>query len=294
MKRTFIPGEEWLYYKIYVGKRSANMVLTDIVLPLSNALLTEGHIDKWFFIRYADPDFHLRIRLHLSDMEKLGLVISSMHQAMATFIAEGIIYKVQIDTYQRELERYGGESIALAESYFMHDSILVAGAIDLIEDENLFALYIVKTIDRLLDDFNISLDEKLDIAQKGADGFKTEFNANKHLNKQLAQKYRDHREQLRQLMQSIPEESELFPLEQLVRQRSEKMSFVAKDILQLHKNGKLSLALHDLLWSFIHMSVNRAFKNKQRLHEMVCYDMLLRYYQMEIGKEKVKSRKSRI
>jgi len=38
--------------------------------------------------------------------------------------------------------------------------------------------------------------------------------------------------------------------------------------------------------SYSHMMVNRLFKSKQRLHEMVLYDFLHRYYKSEIARQK--------
>ena len=43
-----------------------------------------------------------------------------------------------------------------------------------------------------------------------------------------------------------------------------------------------------LMGSYIHMLINRLFKSKQRLHEMVIYDFLFRYYKSEIAKKKYK------
>jgi len=52
-KRTFIIGDEWLYFKVYTGYKTADTLLTDTVFPLSQYLLKEKLIDHWFFIRYA-------------------------------------------------------------------------------------------------------------------------------------------------------------------------------------------------------------------------------------------------
>ena len=71
VKRTYQLGEEWLYYKVYCGVRTANSILANEISSLTQELLSDGLIDKWFFIRYADPEKHLRLRFKLTDSSKL-------------------------------------------------------------------------------------------------------------------------------------------------------------------------------------------------------------------------------
>jgi thiopeptide-type bacteriocin biosynthesis protein len=63
IKRSFTIGEEWLYFKIYCGVKTANELLISVVEPLVTKLRKEKKITLWFFIRYSDPEHHLRIRL---------------------------------------------------------------------------------------------------------------------------------------------------------------------------------------------------------------------------------------
>ncbi|WP_127138032.1 thiopeptide-type bacteriocin biosynthesis protein [Flagellimonas oceanensis] len=65
--RNFALGSEWLYYKIYIGPQTGDALLSQAIKPLVSNLIGRKLIDKWFFIRYTDPDFHIRIRLKISD-----------------------------------------------------------------------------------------------------------------------------------------------------------------------------------------------------------------------------------
>ena len=59
MKRKFILGEEWLYYKIYCGKRTADVILTQVIKPLAENLtdLSESiKVNKSDFGIAVDPD----------------------------------------------------------------------------------------------------------------------------------------------------------------------------------------------------------------------------------------------
>jgi thiopeptide-type bacteriocin biosynthesis protein len=75
IKRNFIVGEEWLYYKIYCGNYTADKILINEVQTIVNKLFRKKLIDQWFFIRYYDPDFHLRIRFHLINLNAITEVI---------------------------------------------------------------------------------------------------------------------------------------------------------------------------------------------------------------------------
>ena len=69
MKRTFSLGSEWLYFKIYCGVKTADFILVDYLKETIEQLLAQQYISKWFFIRYNDPDAHLRLRFKIDNPE---------------------------------------------------------------------------------------------------------------------------------------------------------------------------------------------------------------------------------
>jgi len=77
VQRTFIAGDQWLYYKIYTGVKTADLILTKIIKPFADQLLAQGLIKKWFFIRYADPKHHIRIRLNIESSDYTGNIINN-------------------------------------------------------------------------------------------------------------------------------------------------------------------------------------------------------------------------
>ena len=68
--RFFPTGSEWLYAKLYTGTVAADHALREIVAPLVREMIEAEAADRWFFIRYADPETHLRMRFH-GDPKKL-------------------------------------------------------------------------------------------------------------------------------------------------------------------------------------------------------------------------------
>ena len=77
MERIFIPGSRWLFFKLYTGTQSADILLTRHISPFVRRLRESGAIDDFFFIRYTDPLFHLRLRLHLPDTSRYGEVFGA-------------------------------------------------------------------------------------------------------------------------------------------------------------------------------------------------------------------------
>jgi len=278
MKRTFIVGEEWLYYKLYCGDRTADIVLTEAIKPLTERLLDAGLISQWFFIRYSDPKNHLRIRFHCTDTAKIGIIIEAISDVLDYYVRCDLIWKVQIDTYQRELERYGEETILEAEQLFFHDSVTCVGALNLIEEEELLFLFVLKSIDYLLIDFNFDIKEKINFVKKNKMLFQEEFKADKNLKKQLYKKYDTLQVQV-EIFLSETLDSKFAPLQNLLDLKSKQNRPLKNIILKHPANGNLQPSLTKLLSSYIHMMVNRVFRDKQRLHELLCYDFLSRYYQ---------------
>lgn len=107
MQRIFILGDEWVYLKIYVNPAESDRILLDSICSLKDKLLNDGIIDKWFYLRYGDPEYHLRIRFHLVRTGHLGLLIGLFNDAIKQDIVKKYIWKIQADTYNREMERYG-------------------------------------------------------------------------------------------------------------------------------------------------------------------------------------------
>ena len=161
IEKTYIPGSEWLYYKVYCGEKTADDVLLNVVKPLVAELLEDKTIDKWFFIRYSDPESHLRIRFHLTNQKFLGDLMQKVMHCLLPFVKSNQIWDVQLGTYQRELKRYGENTIEEAETYFFYDSQEVIKIVEQSKnnDQKRFEL-VVKSVIATIDVFNLGELEK--------------------------------------------------------------------------------------------------------------------------------------
>ncbi len=282
-KRTYILGDEWVYYKIYCGARTSDVILTETIKPLTEQLLEHGFIDSWFFIRYSDPDFHLRVRFHLKDIQQIGQVILQIHAVLQQYVAQRVIHKIQTDTYIRELERYGTNTIEVSEALFFYDSEMLLDAIDAIEDEELYFLFVLKAIDRLLDSFNYGKQEKLDLVTRNSSGYKREFHADKNLNKQLDKKYRGLKDRLTTFIDTVYTQGEYAILDQILEHKTRRSVEEVATIAGCVQQNTLEMQRDDLMSSYIHMLVNRAFRSKQRFYELVCYDFLAKHHKTKVS-----------
>ncbi len=273
MKRKFILGDEWLYYKVYCGPSSADLILQDVILPLTRNLQNDNQIKLWFFIRYQDPEPHIRLRLKLTKLAHLGDAVAMFKHYISPFLISNLVWSVQIDTYVRELERYGSSTIEPAEQIFFCDSDLVANTIPLIEDEEFYFLFVLKCIDSFLNQFQLKEDEKWKFYEQNALAFKHEFNVGKLTLKSLSKKYNVLKDRLeRILFHNLLKD--YGPLQELLNKRNKAIDHSAKKIISLRNENKLEVNFSDLLGSYVHMFFNRAFRDRQRFYEMVGYDSL--------------------
>ena len=152
------------------------------------------------------------------------------------------------------------------------------------EGEEIRWLFAIKAVDVLLSDFNYSMEQKRELMENLKTGFAHEFNMNKDLKMQLDKKFRTHREAIAKVLDAKDDEtSDLQPLFELLKQKSESITPLVTKILIIKQNNQLQVHINDLLASYIHMLLNRLFKNKQRMHEMVIYDFIWRTYRSQIA-----------
>lgn len=285
---VYIPGSQWVYYKIYCGTKSADKILTAAIKPIVDILLQKKLITRFFFIRYYDPSFHIRFRLELTDSGSMGAVSQIIHEYLSVFHKSGLVWKIQTDTYKRETRRYGAKTIGLAEHLFFRDSEAVLQILSQTWGdawEEVRWLITLRTIDQLLDAFNITPAAKVEFTEMLRQSFATEFKADKFLKSQLNAKFRNYRPAIEKIMnKSLDETSELKPLLDILKLKQELIKPVALEILEAVKNKLVDVSLTELLGSYIHMLVNRIISSKARLHEMVIYDFLNRHYKGEIAK----------
>ena len=290
-QRTFLPGSQWLYAKLFTGTATADQLLTGVVRPLVAQALASGAADGWFFIRYGDPKWHLRLRFHGEPQRLQGEVLPMLHRAVVPLAENGWLWGLQLDTYDRELERYGGaDGMAVSERLFEVDSDAVLEILDNLEgDEGAEARWRLafRGIDQLLSDLGFDAAAKLPILQRMQASWAREFNVDGGVRKQLANRLRKERPELESLLQAdYGEDDPLAPGFAILDRRSQRLAPIRDELRDLQAAGKLSLPLEDLATSFVHMFTNRLIRSQGRVHELVLYDFLYRLNQSRAARKK--------
>ncbi|MFP5286030.1 MAG: thiopeptide-type bacteriocin biosynthesis protein, partial [Thermoanaerobaculia bacterium] len=279
VRRSFLPGSEWLYAKLYVGTSTADAVLRQVVGPLVREVQASGAAGSWFFIRYGDPQWHLRLRFHGAPERLVAEVLPALEAAVAPLLADGRLWRFQLDTYDREVERYGGPAgIGLCERLFHADSEAVLEIVEMLEgDEGADARWrlAVYGTDLLLDDLGLDAEGKRAVLGRVRESFFREFGGGKPLRIQLDQKQRAERRALEALLDPVKsEQSDLAPGLAVLRLRSRHSAPLVAELRRLEQERRLTSSVAQIAPSLVHMHVNRLIRSSQRAHELVLYDLL--------------------
>ncbi|MGW3075649.1 lantibiotic dehydratase [Kitasatospora sp. NPDC001132] len=119
--RGHLPGHStWLYAKVYCHPGRQAQILTAHLPKLLDGFEQQP---RWWFLRYADPEHHLRLRLTLDSPEDFGPAAARVGAWAERLRGLGVVSRLQLDTYLPESGRFGtGEVLAAAEEVFVADS----------------------------------------------------------------------------------------------------------------------------------------------------------------------------
>ncbi|MFN8586173.1 MAG: lantibiotic dehydratase [Candidatus Eisenbacteria bacterium] len=286
---TFMPGSEWLTVKWYCGPATADRVLADGVRETFERLLADGVADGGFFVRYADPDWHLRVRLHGEPRRLLAEALPALQEGVAPFVGNGAVHRVQLDPYVRETARYGGpRAIAHAEALFCHDSLAAMAFVALATGEAgldarwRFALL---GMDRLMADFGLPLERRHALAGAQARAFAAEFRLDSPARKRVMARWRDERAAVEALLADPASAGErLAQGAALLAARSAAQRPHVEALLALEAAGELGVSVDELLESLLHMHANRVLRSSQRAQELVLHHWLENAYAARLAR----------
>ena len=282
-QRSFAPGSEWLYAKLYTGVAVGDAVLREVVAPVRELALRSGAADRWFFLRYQDPEPHLRLRFHGPPARLLGEVLPALHRAAEPWLAEGRIHRLCLDTYERELERYAGCGIERAEALFHHDSEAALAILDLLDDEggaDARWRLTLRGIDMLWTELGLDGPARLALALAARDNFRREFEADTETFAGIGARFRRERASVVASLERDPQHdrsSELAPGYAILDHRSRAIAAIVEGLDQGLKGSAFGLD-SALVWSLGHMHANRLLPEQPRAQELVLYDFLHRFH----------------
>jgi thiopeptide-type bacteriocin biosynthesis protein len=293
IRRSFTPGSEWFYAKLYTGHATSDQILTEAIAPIVAELPGGAGAPAWFFLRYSDPSWHVRFRVRGEPAWLHGELLPRLSAQTRAMLDDGRMWKLQLDTYEREIERYGGPAgIELAERLFCADSACVLDILGMLAgDAGSDARWrlALRGTDQLLGDLGFDLAGRLAIMRRARDGFAREHRVEASIPFQrgLGDRYRKERAALDALLDPARDaDSELAPGLERIAQRSADNAAIAAELRAAEQRGALTASVAELAPSYVHMHVNRLIRSAQRAHEVVLYDLLVRLYESRVARAK--------
>ncbi len=214
-----------------------------------------------------------------------------LHELAQPLVDEGRVWRVQLDTYEREVERYGGDAgMELAEAIFDADSEAVAeimGQLEPGEGNDARWRLAFRGIHLLLVDLGLDVEGRARVVRRMRSGYAAEYRADAALEIDLGARFRAERSALESLLRGhVGDEHLLNTGFGALEGRSRKLAPIAAVLRERALSGALTLSIEELVPSLVHMHANRMLRSEHRSQELVLCDWLARIYESEIARGK--------
>lgn len=257
-RKTWVaPGNEWLYFEIYVSPYQSDVVLNKKI----SRYLAENQqwISSWFFIRYTEDGEHIRLRLKLSDQQHGYSLMNRLSESLRGELDAGIISDVKLSVYRKEAHRYSARLIHQVEDHFHKDSQFVLTMLNAMLSDMAKYQLCVNVLEAITRTDIMSEEDFLIAGRQMESILSAEHKITIDGYKEINRLYRSF------LKEDFPSLSE----KAAELHRTMIASFI--ETIRQYEAEKRSQILSDL----IHMHINRLFTKDQRLHELIIYNFFL-------------------
>lgn len=170
-----LPFGDWISLKLYFEEWELENILVENINKYFRKILLLDNVENAFFIRYKDPESHIRLRIKIKNYSKELLEL--LQELINELKSVTILNKCVWDTYVPEINRYGGlECITKAEEVFCSNSILdltlIENAKYKSDNMQLEDIYLISAYKILLD-MDLTDEEILDFLNQYKYGKKT-------------------------------------------------------------------------------------------------------------------------
>lgn len=249
-RRLRPPGSEWLFAKLYGPRSGEDDLITGPIAALAAGALACGMAQRWFFLRYADPEPHLRLRFGGDPQRLTRELLPELLDWGGGLVRDGGCSRLSLDTYEREVERYGGEeALAASEELFMADSIAVTELLrrsregELAMDRVSLA---VLTVDDLFAGLGLAPAERLAWCRRLV-----------RSRAEVGAEFRQRKVALRALLAGTGEAEAGGAIDRLLAARREVGREVAVRLAEVARRGRLGQPLDSLYAAHAHLHCNR-------------------------------------
>ena len=283
-EQASLPGEKWKYLKIYTGEASADKLISKSIAPLAHDLMINGLIDSWFFIRYADPEPHLRIRFKLKANFDTANLNICLYKPLRILFKQGLIKNIVEDSYIPEISRYGGTKILpICEELFYLNSVIVTDVINNTlshpDKDELRWKMCLNLAWKLALSISDSLEQMEMFYKKVAASYDQEFGSSPSSKKRLSDNYRKSMQDVSTCLTPGYYTSDNDLINTII---------IPQYNHTINKLKKICLAqdinTFEIIQSVIHMDCNRIFVINPRANEWIIYHYLARYSRTAIAR----------
>jgi len=274
---SHFPGGDYLYFRIYGSVIALDQWLIQAYRTMRNGPVFRELVTRDFYTRYMDNGYHLRIRILTGDPEQSGRLLAIVHRSVQPWRDSHRIWKLELGTYQPELLRYGASRIGLVEEFFCIDSVFwidVLHGLNHAGGEQLVWQAGMLNVLSIMEAFELSLSELLIMLKKMRDAMLRELKVSPEFHRDVDLKYR----KLTSLIDQVCVSGDKwFPFLPAINQRRSNFLIPVLEALKATYLDRASLLDSQLIPSLIHMSLNRAFRSKHQIQELLVYDYLSRW-----------------
>ncbi|MBM3403673.1 MAG: hypothetical protein FJY10_02145 [Bacteroidetes bacterium] len=273
MKSAIPYHRNWVYFKVYGGCKTLERWLVEMCYPEIASMLGEGWLRQWFFIRYRDPEPHLRIRLNVTAGVNPALVLARIQSTANLLLIDHRIWKMDVLTYRPEHRMYGKVHLHLFERLFHIDSesVLEALTSDLSRDLESRWLISLALVDELVGLFFHLHCDRVDYYREVSERYRREFNHDQQKKVSLDKKFREIRNNMDLVLSGAGPYNPGLSL-------TGRNHDMANEIRNIRACRGWYKDQQEVLIRIFHLRFNRLFPDHQRLLEWMAMELLFRYY----------------
>jgi thiopeptide-type bacteriocin biosynthesis protein len=198
---------------------------------------------------------------------------------------------MQCDTYEREIERYGGrKGMDLSEETFWGDSEMVLDlhtcAAEEVHTDYIWQAALI-SIDKYLENLDLSNRDRLEFMIKVRNEWRASLKVSSTVTRQIAERYRKERSRLKRVLADANAQSQTGTKSaaEIIGGRWNSIDKVLAEVKKCAADSELSATINSLTESYIHMHLNRLFPRSPNQHEVVIYDLLAKVYEEQCAHE---------
>ncbi|MCU1277367.1 MAG: Lanthionine biosynthesis protein LanB [bacterium] len=272
---AYAPGGDWLYAKLYCSASQSDALLRELFTPLVGESWFAAAVDRWFFLRYADPEFHLRLRFHGTPEALQQQLWPHLQRTVQRALDAGRAWRPQLDTYIPEAQRYGGdEALAVIERIFHADSEAALALMAELPDPDARLEPALLSVDHLLGDLALDLHAREQLMSHISAELRRAYDPHGTAARQAGRRYRELADTLTQQLTSVDHDPP--PLREILARRAGVARAAAAELTALSARGRWTSTTPRLAASLVHLHVNRLFPMSQRGYELSIAELLRR------------------